>query len=320
MMNNSITILNVGHGNSAIINCNGMFSIIDAGSKSGVLEFLKTNGIENIEYIFISHSDRDHIEGIIALLADENITIKKIILNTDSMKGSVLWEDLLCVIQNHHREENIEPYLGVIERDSFQLSDAQLKIMAPSFSLSAKGPGAKIKSGEKINSNSVSLCIILEYSGINIVCFPGDLDGLGFSQIPEKLKKELSCDYLVFPHHGGKCKGDYIGYYRKLLNYVNPSTIIFSNGRGRAGNPRQDVLNLIKEWKKGTEILCTQLSKRCSAGIPNQNNNVFDHLGSKRCAGNISIFFGSENKIIQPNLEIFNGFKESLPTPQCQQE
>lgn len=318
MTTNSITILNVGHGNSTVINCNDKFSIIDAGSKSGVLEFLKFNVIENIEYIFLSHSDRDHIEGIIALLADENIKIQKIVLNTDSLKGSILWDDLLYVIQDHHRKKNIEPLLNVIESDSFQLSNSQLKIISPSLYLSVKGPGAKTKSGKNIDSNSISLCIVLKHSGTNIICFPGDLDELGYFHIPEDLKKELACDYLVFPHHGGKCKGNYMKYYLELLDDVNPSTIIFSNGRGRFGNPRSEVVDLIKSHKPKARIMCTQLSEQCSADIPEENKNVFDHIESKRCAGDISILFGPVNTIVQPDLDTFYKFKGSLPSPQCQ--
>lgn len=320
MTNNSITILNVGHGNSTIINCNDTYSIVDAGPKSTVLGFLEAHSIENIDCLFLSHSDLDHIEGTITLLADENVKIKKILLNSDSLKESVLWKDLLYVIEDHYRNKKIKPELGLIEGDSFPLDDARLKIFTPSFFLAASGAGSKTKSGGKIDSNSVSLCIILEHSGKNIICLPGDLDELGYSQIPDDLKKNMVCDYLIFPHHGGKCKGDYLKYYSDLLNDINPSTIIFSNGRGRFGNPRSEVLSLIKERDQETEILCTQLSEQCSADIPIQNHNIFDHVDSKRCAGDISILFGSENMVVQPDLAIYKTFKESLSTPQCQQE
>jgi len=318
MTNNSISILNVGHGNSTVINCNNKYSIVDAGPKSTVLGFLKSHSIEDIEYLFLSHSDKDHIEGTITLLADKNVKIQKILLNSDSLKESVLWKDLLYVIEDHYRNKKIKPDLGIFEGTSYSLDNAIFKIISPSFSIAAAGVGAKSESGKKIVSNSVSLCIVLEHSGKNIICLPGDLDELGYSHVPEDLKKELACDYLVFPHHGGKCKGNYLKYYSDLLDDVNPSTIIFSNGRGGSPNPRQDVVDLIRTNKPEATIMCTQLSEQCSANIPDENNNYFEHLESRRCAGNISILCDSENNVVQPDLDVFNKFKESLPTPQCQ--
>ncbi len=131
MISNSITILNVGHGNSTVINCNNKYSIVDAGPKSTVLGFLESHSIENIDYLFLSHSDMDHIEGTITLLANENVKIRKILLNSDSLKESELWKDLIYAIEDHYRHKKIKPELGIIEGHSFQLADSTLKIISP---------------------------------------------------------------------------------------------------------------------------------------------------------------------------------------------
>jgi beta-lactamase superfamily II metal-dependent hydrolase len=63
----SLTILDVGHGSCAILAEATRIVVFDAGPKTGLLEFLLQHQIDTIDLVMISHADRDHIEGLIAI-------------------------------------------------------------------------------------------------------------------------------------------------------------------------------------------------------------------------------------------------------------
>lgn len=79
-------ILDVGHGNSSVLIDSQNVTVIDAGLGIKLIEFLETNGVKEIDYLLLSHADRDHIGGTMGLLTSENILVKNVFLNTDSVK------------------------------------------------------------------------------------------------------------------------------------------------------------------------------------------------------------------------------------------
>lgn len=61
----TVTILDVGHGNAAVVNTGTGIIVIDAGPRTGLLEFLTETGAPKIDALLISHADADHIAGLI---------------------------------------------------------------------------------------------------------------------------------------------------------------------------------------------------------------------------------------------------------------
>jgi len=86
--------------------------VIDAGPGTALPEFLTEEDIRKIDVLLISHADRDHIEGVISLIESQNVTIDVIRLNTDSMKGSKLWDDLTYELDQANRAGNLQFEVG----------------------------------------------------------------------------------------------------------------------------------------------------------------------------------------------------------------
>ena len=114
----SLTILDVGHGSCAILAEAARIVVFDAGPKSGLLEFLLQHQICTIDLVMISHADRDHIEGLIAILGTNAIAIKMVRLNTDSLKGSDLWDDLLFELDSLQKQGKTDFSPALTEGDS----------------------------------------------------------------------------------------------------------------------------------------------------------------------------------------------------------
>ncbi len=59
-LSRSISILDVGHGNGAVLVDDNGVVVIDAGPGSALLEFLRHEGIDRINVLLISHADKGY--------------------------------------------------------------------------------------------------------------------------------------------------------------------------------------------------------------------------------------------------------------------
>jgi beta-lactamase superfamily II metal-dependent hydrolase len=296
----TLTVLDVGHGSCAILAEAGRVVVFDAGPKSGLLEFLLQHGINTIDLVLISHADRDHIEGLIAILATNSISIKMVRLNTDSLKGSDIWDDLayeLDLLQKRG-ETDFSPALTEADSGKFNSADIALEIVAPSAYLATKGPSGKDFYNRRIMTNSISAVIRVLYRGTPVILLTGDMDLIGLEEIIRG-GKAINAPILVFPHHGGNAGTDMAAFSQKLYDLAKPDQVLFSIGRGRYGTPIPEVIATARKLNANIRISCTQLSEWCSASVPTQENThistIFANGRDDRhcCAGSITISLSS---------------------------
>jgi competence protein ComEC len=80
-----ISFINVGQGDSALIQDDSGFDIlIDGGRTSAgptVVAFLKSQGVDTLEVMVASHADNDHIGRLISVLQDPAITVQTVYTN-----------------------------------------------------------------------------------------------------------------------------------------------------------------------------------------------------------------------------------------------
>jgi competence protein ComEC len=291
----SLTVLDVGHGNCAILEEAGRTVVFDAGPKSGLLEYLHQQKISKIDLVLISHADEDHISGLIALLATNSFDIKIIRLNTDSLKKSDIWDDLAFELGELSRKGKLDysPALTVADNGKFDSADVKVEILGPSTFLATKGPGSQDHGGRKITTNSISAVIRLHYRDKPVALLTGDVDQIGIDELT-RIGSAIDAPVLIFPHHGGKGAADMARFSAVLYGLVKPKWVLFSIGRGVYGNPIPEV---IAEARKiaNIKISCTQLSEHCSAAAPTQDHThlspVFARGRESRqcCAGSITI-------------------------------
>ncbi len=322
-----ISILDVGHGNSAIlVGLEGVL-VIDAGPGSSLLEYLKIERINHINVLIISHADQDHIEGIISLIESETVQIDLIKLNTDSRKKSKLWDDLLFLLDraNKYRELIFEVGLTTNDSGKFIFGDINVQLLAPSPYLAARGPGSTDQKGRRLSSNSNSAVVRLDNHKKPLITFWGDLDKVGLENIADS-GMDLNVPIAVFPHHGGKQGGNEIVEFTSLFyELVKPESIIFSIGRGKYDTPQPDIIGTLLKKRHDISIYCTQISENC---LPDLKNFPSDHLVDKYskgrefgscCSGTILICIDGDEIKISPDHDAYQDFiKNNLPLPICQ--
>jgi beta-lactamase superfamily II metal-dependent hydrolase len=308
----TLSIVDVGHGNCAVlVDTNGVL-VIDAGPGSSLLEFLKQEGIAKVDVVLISHADKDHIEGLIGLIAAEEFAIDRVRINSDALKPSALWDDLLYSLNKAHLAGDLEfnTALTVADTGNFDQGEVHVEILAPNLYIAGKGPGSTDRAGRELTSNSVSAVVRLVKDGNPIAIFTGDIDDIGLDSL---IETGLDCKahILIFPHHGGRAgAADMSAFAHKLFGLVAPQTVIFSIGRaGKFNNPRPEIVAAVRDsLPPEVRVACTQLSTRCAANVPTSEPTHLTEKfargrSTKRCCGGTFVVEMGQPGTLLPTIE-----------------
>ena len=323
-----LAILDVGHGNCVVLQDTHGVTVIDAGPRSHLLEYLRQEGIRRIETVLVSHADVDHIGGLIALLDPQTVEVGQIRLNSDAAKRTNAWDGLLRVLDHSdlHGELDFKPFLtrsSPQDLGEFDQGAVRVEILGPSPYLAARGPGGLDRQDRKIDHNSISAVIRLSIEGKPIALLPGDLDDIGLDDLLES-HADIQAPILVYPHHGGRSgRTDPSSFARRLCDLVLPETVVFSIGRGRHKTPRPEVIEALRQVNPEVRIACTQLSERCAAKVPNY---IAPHLnpefsGGREtracCAGTLVLNLDAPRVILPTHEEHVNFIGRAAPLALC---
>lgn len=186
----TITMLDVGQGDSIVgINNDGVF-LIDGGGNNNfstgeniILPYLKSKGIQTIDFVFVSHNDSDHIKGIIEIL--DKIKIKNLFLPINNTLDEN-YETLL----NIAKDKNIPIYF-LQNGDSLTLGkNLNFDVLHPNKEFLDK------------DDNNNSLVLKLNYNN-NSILFTGDIEKRAEEFLLNN-NKNLKSDILKVAHHGSK--------------------------------------------------------------------------------------------------------------------
>ena len=178
-----VYMLDVGQGDCMVIrNDNKNVYIIDGGSSSvkkvgeyRIIPCLKWMGVNEIEAVFITHPDSDHMNGLIELLAKqrkEALTVKRVYIFAGAM-GAEEYDELSMLCRN----SNVE-LLGIGRGDV--LVDGELK-----FSVLSPGVYGYDRASEVYldpTSNNASLVMHIKYKNFDMLT-TGDVEKEGEQEI-----------------------------------------------------------------------------------------------------------------------------------------
>lgn len=260
-----VTFLDVGQGDCIVIrNDNGNCYMVDGGSsdKSGVgkyqiLPFLESEGIGELEAVFITHPDEDHISGIMEMMEQSGygVRIKSLILPdvSEEIKGA----ELLGVRKQAAEYEIPVCYIGRGD----ELRDGKLKF-------TCIGPEKGLMTDEV---NEISTVLYTEYGDFNML-LTGDVTGGPEKELIPELAKKEPLILLKAAHHGSKYSTP-----RELLEVTDPVYAVISAGRdNRYGHPHEELIRRLKE--QGCRIYQTPESGAVMVRIKNGRIQVQCHL------------------------------------------
>lgn len=262
-----LAVLDVGHGNCAVLVDGEETAIIDCAPGATLAETLEQLEIREIQHVLISHVDRDHSAGLTGLLL--NGIVRNVYLNPDSRRDSKTWQGLRIALKIASDSFGTEVHhsLSASSPGTLHCGRVIVEVLSPLFEMATSGVGGEDLQGRELTANSMSAVVGLTHENCRVALLPGDIDEVGLANLLEA--KEIKAKILVFPHHGGRPKsivGD--EFASQLCKAVEPELVLFSIGREKFSNPREEVVQGVKAVSPDSHILCTQLSRQCANSVP----------------------------------------------------
>ena len=221
-----ITSLDVGQGDSTLIELNNKNILIDTGGRPNsntslvlnkTIPYLKSLGIKKIHYAVLTHGDFDHMGEAINLV--NNFKVEKVIFNCGPYND--LEKELIKVLD----EKKIKYYSCIKE---LNINNNKLYFLQ-----------TKVYDNENDNSN----VIITELDGYKFM-FMGDTSTVTEKEILNKYNLS-DIDVLKVGHHGSKTSSGI-----EFINKIEPKYSIISVGKNNMyGHPNKDVLDNLKNSK-----------------------------------------------------------------------
>ncbi|MFD0857321.1 ComEC/Rec2 family competence protein [Actinomadura adrarensis] len=313
-----VTILDVGHGNSAMVRDGRRCTVIDAEPGVKVADELERVQCEHIEHLIFSHSDNDHAGGGPLLLLDQSRTIGTVWFNADSRKNTKIWKRLRYATQTRFRHGGLGGHQMIHTATGQEIScgRARLEVCHPSAVMALIGPKRITEFGD-LTANTLSVVIRVHLGELPAALLAADIDGTALKHIQDN-GHELSAPVLVFPHHGGKPgKEAPYEFAKSLTELVRPELVIFSiRGGSRPANPQPEIVRGVRHAMPQVHIACTQLSVHCRApGSPGSRDR------DQCCAGTLTIRMTPDGLTYTPSLSEHRQFISlKVQTPLCRRE
>ena len=283
-------ILDVGHGNSTVIEHSGLVSIVDGGRTATLTNFLHERGIGQIDTIVVSHADADHFSGVLVLLRNSHIRVGRVYVNPDS-RGSEVWNDFRSEMASF-RSKGVDICIELtdVHPGKWQHGRTRFEVLAPLQEDALGTVDGLSVAGRRLNPNRMSAVVRVWVDDSPKILLPGDVDQFGLDRLL-KQGEDLRAEVLVFPHHGGlPGDADSVAFAERLITAVDPEVVVFSIGRGQNNTPRPEIVAAVKNSAPNARIACTQLSELCAHALPQQPVILHDVIAQGRlrsacCAG-----------------------------------
>lgn len=252
-----VTYLNVGQGDSELVEVNGKTMLIDAGPNSNANELvkdLKERGIKTIDIAIATHPHEDHIGGMDEVL--ENFDVKSFYAPKVAHTTKT-YENMLKAVKN----EGIK--LKQIKKGT-KLSlgkDVLIKVYTP------------VKSNYD-DLNNYSPIMKMTYGKTSFM-FTGDAEKEAEQEALKK-NKNLKADVLKLGHHGSNSSTT-----EPFLKAVDPSIAIVSCAKNnKYGHPHKETMTKLKNSKvkvyetfKDGDITITSNGKSLGVALQSENTN-----------------------------------------------
>ncbi len=220
--------IDVGQADSTLIESkDGKFMLVDAGTyDSGrkICDYLKANGVKELEYVIFTHPHEDHIGAGARVL--ENFDVKNVIM-TQKTSNSSTYEILIDkLLECKNNGTNI---IAPKVMDEYEFDGASFEILSAD--------------GNNDDTNNSSIVFRLTYGKCSFM-FTGDAEKPIEKEIL-KLDTNLNSVLLKCGHHGSSTST-----CEDFLEAVNPKCAIISCGLDNSyGHPHVETISALNDIK-----------------------------------------------------------------------
>lgn len=218
-----VSYIDVGQGDATLISKGNFHMLIDAGKNekgTTVVEYLKNEGVEQLDVLVGTHPDSDHIGGLDDVL--EQIPVETVYL-PEATKETKTYQEVEEALQQLDKKAQM-PEIG---KEYTYDQNVMIRFLGPQK--------------DYTDANDNSLVVQLAY-GKNRFLFMGDAEEEAEKDILEK-QYDLECDVLKVGHHGS-----YTATSDDFLQASNPVYAVISCGKDNSyGHPHAEVISKLEE-------------------------------------------------------------------------
>lgn len=215
-----IHFIDVGQADASLLECDGRFALIDAGlagNSDELLYYLNKAGVQELDYLVMTHPHADHIGGMKDVL--EQFPVQTLLLPSLPEQSEQTGQ-LKNTLQTAQEEQVPQQFME--QGDVYTLGQSTLTVLQESI--------------EDDNLNDLSPVLKFEAPGVSCL-FTGD----GESPVENAALEaglDVSADIFQAGHHGS-----YTSNSRAFLNAVVPKAVIVSCGKDNDyGHPHEAAL------------------------------------------------------------------------------
>ncbi len=217
-----IKFFNVGKADSFLIYNSNYTVLIDTGENDTskvIIDYLDNNKISKIDYLIITHFDKDHVGGASDIIKRYNIDK---VLVSNRPKDSKQYEKFMDALEKKKITADV-----IREDFDFELGDSKFTVNAP-----------KEEKYDNKPSNNSSLIVSLHFKD-NSILFMGDAEEL---RIKEYLLEHTDTyDVLKVPYHGHLQENT-----EELISVVEPKYAIITSSLEEKED--EEVLSILTKY------------------------------------------------------------------------
>ena len=272
-----MTVIDIGQGDCIFLQFpDGQTMIMDAGSEFGstneydqLTAHLTLRGIDSLDYVFITHSDYDHIRYMQDIF--EDYEVKNIYMPRVADDMSATWTKTVAAIEKETwtnesgKTVDSEIYYTV---GDFVIQGEDWTMNCHSY-LEDDYPSVKESSSAEVK-NAVSPVCFLEYADRTIV-LTGDSNERNEEYLLERGVLDKDADVLKVGHHGSRTSS-----LQEFLNAVDCEYAIVSYGEDNDyGHPTPELMSRLEDY---TDVR------------PDNDYNGYKYVYETPKDGNVSVF------------------------------
>lgn len=182
-----ITSIDVDRSDATLIECGGEFMLVDGGSgqfRNRLYDAVDAAGATKFKYLFSTHSDNDHVHGLIYLMNSGKYEVEMFTtINKRSYRDDAGYHEKAV----RATDRNEIPYYIVSDREALTLGGADLTVL---------------RCTESWGQNARSAVLAVQF-GERRMLLTGDIDYRVMEQFVDKYDDDmLHADIMKAPHHG----------------------------------------------------------------------------------------------------------------------